>query len=209
VFDNVGLRWLAVTISRGQCVDRDDEIFSVVSLQPQPDGTMSGESTQTTAARCFSKRTVTVTRTADTDISLLPNPATLAPRVVSPADALHGSYDGQITYANGYKPDVGHYHVRTDCLRTGDRCISDFTTLSTGKGQAFVYANGAWTRNAEFDEPCSLGGVYHAKYTHTLPLPQPPQDPIALLTGHGYVDAAPGTKCHSQAFDQTFTRTGD
>ena len=57
--------------------------------------------TDKTSNGCFRKRTVAFTRTADTDISLLPDPASLPPRVVSPAEALHGSYDGELTYANG------------------------------------------------------------------------------------------------------------
>jgi serine/threonine protein kinase len=210
VFDNVGGRWLAVANSRTKCGNRDDdEAWNVISLQPQPDGSMSGESTQAATNGCFNKRTVIFTRTADTDIALLTDPATLAPRVVSPAEALHGSYDGQVTFANGHKNGVDHYGVRTDCLRTGDRCMTFFIVPTNGNDEAFVFANGTWTRNEEFESNCSSGGTSHAKFTATLRLPQPPQDPITLLTGHGYDEAGPGTNCHSQAFDETFTRTGD
>jgi serine/threonine-protein kinase len=208
VFDNVGGRWLGVSNSRQNCVQRnDDEIWNVTVLQPQADGTMSGEWVQTATNGCFNKRTVTFTRTTDTDISLLPDPANLPPRVVSPAEALHGGYDVVNTYANG---GTGSYHegVRTDCLRTGDRCMSFFLDPKTGS-EAFVFANGAWTRNEEFEGPCSAGGTDHVKITSTLPLPQPPQDPITLLTGHAYVENAPPGKCPSQAFNQKYTRTGD
>jgi len=213
VFDNVGGRWIAVTTSRTSCANREnDEDWNVVSLQPQPDGTMSGEATEASASACFNKRTVILARTADADISLLPDPASLPPRVVSPAEALHGRYDEVITYANGH---VNRYAdgVRTDCLRTGDRCMSFFVDLKTAGGEAYVFGNGTWTRNTEFESACSGGGTDrgtdHSKFTATLPLPQPPQDPITLLTGHGYVENSPPAKCPSQAFDQKFTRTGD
>jgi hypothetical protein len=208
VFDEVDGRWLAVSTSRVTCVDRqDDEAWNVISLQSQADGTMSGESTQTTANGCEDKRTITFTRGADVDIALLPDPATLPSRVVSPAQSLHGRYDNQLIYANGFRPDVDHVTVRTDCLRTGDRCMSLF---SNGQGsKPFVFASGVWTRNTEFEAPCSSGGSSHAKTVATLPLPQPPQDPILSLAGHGYAELAPGTGCPSQAFDDNYTRTGD
>jgi len=210
VFDNVGGRWLAVTTSRRNCKNReDDEAWNVISLEPQPDGTMSGESTQATTNGCFNKRTVTFTRTADTDISLLPDPASLAPRVVSPAEALYGGYAFETTYANGHTNAVNHYGVRTDCLRAGDRCISAF--ISTTGEKVFVFANGTWTQNMEFDDHCSTGGTNRTKYTATMPLPQPPQNPITSLTGHGYADVTTtsGSQCRSQSFDDKFSRTGD
>jgi serine/threonine protein kinase len=210
VFDNVDGRWLAVTTSRRNCRNReDDEAWNVISLQPQPDGTMSGESTQATTNGCFNKRTVTFTRTADTDISLLPDPASLAPRVVSPAEALYGGYSAETTYANGHANAVNHYGVRTDCLRAGDRCVSTF--INTTDEKVFVFGNGTWTQNTEFDDDCSTGGTNRTKYTATMPLPQPPQNPITSLTGHGYADVTttPGSQCRSQSFDDKFTRTGD
>lgn len=48
----------------------------------------------------------------------VPDPTHLDPRAVSPAEALHGSYDDRTAYASGSKTDV-NYGVRTDCLRAG------------------------------------------------------------------------------------------
>ncbi len=102
----------------------------MIALQPRPDGTLAGEYTATTAHGCGMKRTVTFTRTGDVDLDSLPDPAGQAPRVVSPAEALHGRYHPTRTSAN-----VGNlkitwpeydYVVRTDCLRTGERCMSFF-----------------------------------------------------------------------------------
>jgi serine/threonine protein kinase len=209
VLDNVGGRWLAVTTSHRTCGNNDnDEAWTVISLQLQPDGTMSGEADVIYANGCFNKRTLTLTRTADVDISLLPDPAALRARLVSPAEALHGSYDMSVTYPNGDQyPD--HFAARTDCLRTGDRCMTYF--WQPKGNQAFIFGNGTWTRHVEIDDaPCSKGGTNRVAFTTTLPIPQAPQDPIPLLTGHGTNDilGGPGT-CRSGTYVERFTRTGD
>lgn len=211
VFDDIDGRWVAVSTVRWKCKDRDDdEAWQVLSMQPQPDGSMAGEWSFATPNGCFSKRTVKFSRNGDADVSKLPDPATLPARLKSPATALHGSYDVQTTYSNGYKTAVLHYGVRTDCVRSGDKCMS-FFIREGGGSQPFVFANGAWTRHQTYDSKCSSGGSNPTTTTTSLPLPQPPQDPIQSLQGHGYdeVASAPGSKCRSQAFDETFTRTGD
>ncbi|OBF81352.1 hypothetical protein A5791_06450 [Mycobacterium sp. 852002-51163_SCH5372311] len=209
VFDNVGGRWLTVTTSQRKCGAReDDEAWNVISLQPQADGSVSGEATQITTNGCSNKRAVVFTRTADTDISQLPDPAALPPRVVSPAEALHGGYDLVVNFANSAKRTY-HKGVRTDCLRTGDRCMSNFLDSKTAAGSPFVFQTGAWNRNQDYDSDCSSGGTIRIKATTSLPLPQPPQNPITLLTGHGYQEVLTSSKCPSQAFDVTYTRTGD
>jgi hypothetical protein len=122
VFDDVGGRWLAVVTSPEKCRNLDGEWWDVVWLQPRPDGTMSGEWIATSSPGCYGKRNVTFTRTADVDVTSLPDPASQPPRVVSPAEALHGRYHSEINWADGefQKYDYG---VRTDCLRTGERCM--------------------------------------------------------------------------------------
>lgn len=49
----------------------------------------------------------------------------------------------------------------------------------------------------------------HTLINESFPFPQPPTNPIPVLAGHGYAEVAPGSKCTSQGFDETFTRTGD
>jgi serine/threonine-protein kinase len=210
VFDNVGVGWIGVAISHIDCGRPNDEAWNVVSLAPQPDGTMSGEVTRASANGCFTKRTATLTRTGDTDVSKLPDPTHLDPRTVSPAEALHGGYDTQTTYANGHKNDVFKYGVRTDCLRAGDRCMS-FFTAPDGSYEGYVYANGTWTLNEEYDSTCSKGGKHHVVFTATMALPDLPQNPIASLVAHGFDKGTPlpGNVCPSQAYDETYTRTGD
>ena len=43
VFDDVGGRWLAVAVTQGNCGNADVEVWEVFSLQPRPDGALSGE----------------------------------------------------------------------------------------------------------------------------------------------------------------------
>lgn len=206
VFDNIGGRWVAVGIVRLKCHGVETDAWHVISLQPQANGSMSGEATVIWVTGCFNKRTLTLNRTADTDVSVLTDPGALPARVGSPAEALWGRYDSVTTYANGYKTKLQHFGVHTDCLRADDRCISPF--LASDGSQTYVYASQTWVLEREYDGACSKGGTDHIKWNATLPLPQPAQDPMASLTGHGYNDVLQG-KCPSQAFDITFTRTGD
>jgi hypothetical protein len=84
-------------------------------------------------------------------------------------------------------------------------------TAGNGSYAPYVFANGTWTLNDDMDDQCSLGGSHHVAFTATISLPNPPQNPITSLTAHGYENAppTPGVNCHSQTYDETFTRTGD
>ena len=208
VFDDVGGRWLAVVVSKAKCENVDGEQFDVVSLQPNPDGTMAGEwFTTNSQGSCTGKRTVTFTRDGDTDIGALPDPASQPPRVVSPAEALHGRYTREVTYPDGDSFQEFDYAARTDCLRTGQRCVSALANHDAYE-EILVFGNGTWTRNSEFDYACDAGGTSHVKVSAEFPLPQPPQDPIALLTGRGHEEES-GTACESGDFDEKLVRTGD
>src|ERR1700739_3163084 len=83
----------------------------------QPAGTRSAECTTPTTNACGLKRAVTFTRTGDVDVTSLPDPASQPPRVVSPAEALHGRYHDTATSADGDKQEYD-LAVRTDCVRT-------------------------------------------------------------------------------------------
>jgi hypothetical protein len=56
-------------------------------VQPRPDGALAGEATEIMSKGRANKRSVTFTRTGDVDVTSLPDPNTLPPRVVSPAEA--------------------------------------------------------------------------------------------------------------------------
>jgi serine/threonine-protein kinase len=206
VFDDVGGRWLAVGLGSQPCNNAPAEYWMVYTLQPGPDGSLAGETSATTGSACGDKRTVTFTRTGDVDVNTVPDPASLPPRVVSPAEALHGRYHETNTYPNGetMQDDVAG---RTDCLRTGDRCISFFH--SPRAADPLVFGTGSWSVDREFDEQCrGAGGTAHMKVTQQYPLPAPPQDPITLLTGHGHQEQT-GSCALSTDSDIKLERTGD
>ncbi|MGA8330151.1 MAG: serine/threonine-protein kinase [Mycobacterium sp.] len=208
VFDQVGGSWIAVGLGSTQCNDAPVEVWAVFTLQPQPDGTLTGETTRGTTNSCSaSKRTVTFTRTGDPDTAKVPDPAELPPRAVSPASALHGRYHESITYANGNSaPGQDDLSVRTECLRTGDRCMSMFH--APDGVVPLVFAADKWTRDDVGTVPCNLGGMTQIKITAEYPLPADLQDPIPVLTGHG-TNISTGSACSGGDFEDKFVRTGD
>jgi serine/threonine-protein kinase len=208
VFDQIDDRWVAITNSQGTCKEMNGELWNSLSLQSQSGGALSGEFTQTQQNGCLSKRTVTLRRIGEVITSSLPDPATQPARVTTPAEALRGRYHEVLQLNKVHEYDNG---VRTDCLRDGKRCMSYFVDLQTGTSRALIFENGQWTRNSVYDADCTTGGRDHITNIGTFPLPQPTQDPIQVLTGHGRIQIAPGgtTKCISVDYEQTFTRTGD
>jgi hypothetical protein len=72
--------------------------------------------------------------------------------------------------------------------------------------EPLFFAGGKWVANWEHPASCSASGT--AKVTAEYPLPQPPQDPIMLLSRRGHWDAT-GSACPSVDFDDKFERTGD
>jgi serine/threonine-protein kinase len=208
VFDQLGGIWTAVGLASTPCNNAPAEVWVVFTLQPQPDGTLSGETTRSTTNSCSAgKRSVTFTRTGDPDLAKVPDPATLPPRAASPATALHGRYHETITYANGNSaPGQDDLSVRTQCLRAGDRCMSLFH--APDGVVPLVFSGGKWTRDDEGTVPCNLGGTAHIKLTAEYPLPDPLQEPIPLLTGHGQ-NVTTESACAGGDFEDKFERTGD
>lgn len=208
VFDQIGANWLAVGLASTPCNDAPTEVWVVFTLQPQPDGTLTGDTTRSTTNSCSAaKRTVTFTRTGDPDLTKVPDPASLPPRSPSPSTALRGRYHETITYANGGSaPGQDDLTVRTVCLRTGERCLSLFHAVDGVV--PLVFSGTKWTRNDEGAVPCNLGGTVHIKLTAEYPLPDPLQDPIPLLTGHGHNETT-GSACAGGDFEDKFERTGD
>jgi tRNA A-37 threonylcarbamoyl transferase component Bud32 len=208
VLDQVDGNWLAVGVGTGTCANVEGEAWETFTLQPHPDGTLVGQSTQTMNKGCANIRPVTFVRTGDVDVSSLPDPAALPPRVVSPAAGLHGRYRQFSVQPNGFKQQAD-YVARTDCLRTGDRCISLFHR-APASAMALVFGGGTWVYQREFDGGCSKGGAdAHVKITVPFPMPQPPGDPIALISGHGREEVVGPSRCPSTDVDVKFTRIGD
>jgi serine/threonine protein kinase len=207
VLDQVGGSWVAVSTGSSVCAGAKGEVWETVTLQPLPGGGLSGEATQSMSKGCANKRTVTFSRTGDADLNSLPDPAALPPRVVSPAAALHGHYHERATQPNGYKENRD-FAARTDCLRTGARCLSVFHTAPVSV-MLLIYNDGTWSYNREDDDKCwKDGAMAHVKYAVTFALPQPPQDPITLLAGSGREEIL-GSSCPNTDVDVQFSRTGD
>ncbi|MGB9226372.1 serine/threonine-protein kinase [Mycobacterium sp.] len=206
VFDQVDGRWVAVTVDTDRCRDGPSEIWQMFTLDFRPDGTLTGEYRGEAGNACALKRSVTFTRTGDVDLSSLPDPATLPARVVSPAQALHGRYHISRTFSRWLSPQQEEQAVTTDCLRTGDRCMSYFHSPSTDT--PLVFSGGNWMLNVEHSD--NLAGCFSlgVKTTAEYPLPQSPQDPIVVLTGHGHHEQT-GSCAVEVDFDETYSRTGD
>jgi hypothetical protein len=197
---------VAVTVDTDRCRDAPSEIWQVFTLDFRPDGTLTGEYRGESGNACDLKRSVTFTRTGDVDLSSLPDPATLPPRVVSPAQALHGRYHISRTFSILLSPQQEDQAVTTDCLRTGDRCMSYFHSPSSDT--PLVFSGASWMLNIEHSENlpgCLSLGV---KTTGEYPLPRSPQDPIEALTGHGHHEQT-GSCALEVDFDETYARTGD
>ncbi|ORB53664.1 serine/threonine-protein kinase [Mycobacterium persicum] len=207
VFDDVGGHWLSVGLTTATCQDVNAEFWVVLILQPRPDGTLSGEFSKTSANGCAIKKAVTFTRTGDVDVTAVSDPASQPPRVVSPAEALHGRYHDTVKWANGATPKQYDWAVRTDCLRTGERCMSFFHAPPDGS-KPLVFSSRSWILSTEREATCDGGGTTPVKDTAEFALPQPPQDPIMLLTAHGHHEQIQSCTL-SVEFDETFERTGD
>jgi hypothetical protein len=205
VFDDIGGQWHAVSaasvaspppgVSGFHGCTFPAEYWTFITLQPRPDGTLAGQyrARNFAAENCTTERTVTFTRIGDVDLNSLPDPASQPVRVASPAEAFHGRYRFTETPDGKVNPRSWNAIVETDCLRTGERCIS----FAHGDKETtdLVFADGKWTLNFDGVGLCAGGGSNPTKVYWELPLPQPPQDPITLLTGHGYKDVTGDGKC--------------
>jgi predicted Ser/Thr protein kinase len=211
VFDQVGASWVAVALAPSPCKDATSQTWQVFTLQPRPDGTLAGDFIRLTSELCQEERSVTFTRTGDVDVNAdfkgVADPAELPARVVSPAEALRGRYRITRTFAGRSPQELGESPVTTYCLRTGDRCMSYFPVASGDL--PLVFGGGNWDWMNESDGPCPAGEMSHLKASAQFPLPQPPQNPIPVLSGHGTWVQTGGSCAVNVGFDETFTRTGD
>ncbi|WP_205874667.1 serine/threonine-protein kinase [Mycobacterium camsae] len=205
VFDELAGNWVAVALSTHPCRDNTSEIWEVFTLQARPDGTLTGEQTRTARNNCQEKRTVTFTRTGDAAPGL-PDPATLPPRVVSVAEAFHGRYQLTRTFAGGNPQQLGESAIATNCLRTGDRCMSYFHNKSGDV--PLIFAGGGWTWDDLSTGTCPDGNPATLRASATFPLPQPVPETLMSLAGHGHWTQT-GTCAVNVDFDEIFTRTGD
>jgi serine/threonine-protein kinase len=209
-FDQLGGAWLAVGLASADCGgEQASEVWVIVTLQPQADGTLTGETVRaSTDSLCAARRAVKFTRSGDPDMNKVPDPAVLPPRVVTPADGLRGSYRQTTNFADGNILPAKVLTADTYCLRTGDRCLSLFH--AGPEAVTMIFAKDKWTRNEVGTTKCAAGGTAKATITAEYPLPREFDDPIAQLNGRGTQTIAPGGACTGGGdFEDTFERTGD
>ncbi|OBI81966.1 serine/threonine-protein kinase [Mycobacterium sp. E740] len=209
VLDEIDGRWEAVSAKQTTCQGEPVELWEAFTLQPQPDGTLKGQLVvRSTNGTCASNQPVKFTRTGDPQPgAALADPAAQPPRVVSPAEALHGRYQETDTYVDGNRSAEASFDIQTYCLRTGQRCLSYWLNPNDAKILAFEQNQFVLT-NTSADSQCKNGGTAHREISLQYPLPQPPQDPITLLTGRGHYTVTGGCPFNSD-FDSRVQRTGD
>ncbi|HTQ17397.1 serine/threonine-protein kinase [Mycobacterium sp.] len=217
VFDQVGDQWHAVAVTSVTTLPLGDpsfirctapaEFWTVITLQPRSDGTLTGQYRASGGRHCVSERTVTFTRVGDVDLKSLPDPVGQAARAASPASAFHGRYHITSAADDNRAPSSWDMTVQTDCLRSGQRCVS---YEHNDSGYAWLtFADQKWIYDFDGKSQCTDVGPEHVKVHREFPLPQPPQDPITLLTGTGHMQIM-DTDC-AGAFNETvkYQRTGE
>jgi serine/threonine-protein kinase len=208
VLDEIGGRWTAVSASAGTCQNAPAENWEAMSLQAQPGGGLQGEFIARATTGCGRNQQVTFTRTGDVQDGVsVTDPAAQPARVKSPAQALHGSYRETDTYTDGGRNTEVTFNIQTYCLRTGERCLSSWVNPDHAK--VLVFSGTQWdltttTSNAA----CTNGGRADRNFSAQYPLPQPPQDPIALLTGRGHYTITGDCPFNSD-FESRVERSGD
>lgn len=217
VFDYIDGDWLTVREAPDKCKVGDAEVdvtgWTVISLRPRLDGSMSGEYTWATApALCASKRAVNLSPTSGTGTGTqAADPAEEPPLRASPGAALWGTYSYTQTYpATGEVFPPHDYRATTHCLRTGDRCVTLMSTIDTNNLFVMQYGDRRFTASfPEGDAQCTDGiGKVRQSSRDELPLPQGPQNPIATLTGKSFQDYT--GDCPAQVeLDVRIQRTGD
>ncbi|KRD05254.1 hypothetical protein ASE48_18880 [Mycobacterium sp. Root265] len=217
VFDYIDGDWLTVREAPDKCKVGDAEVdvtgWTVISLRPRLDGSMSGEYTWATApALCASKRAVNLSPTSGTGTGTqAADPAEEPPLRASPGAALWGTYTYTQTYpATGEVFPPHDYRATTHCLRTGDRCVTLMSTIDTNNLFVMQYGDRRFTASfPEGDAQCTDGiGKVRQSSRDELPLPQGPQNPIATLTGKSFQDYT--GDCPAQVeLDVRIQRTGD
>ena len=208
VLDEIDGRWTAVSASAGTCQNAPAEYWEAMSLQAQPDGNLQGEFIVRATTGCGRNQQVTFTRTGDVQDGVsVADPAAQPARVASPAQALHGIYKETDTYADGGRNTEVNFNIQTYCLRTGERCLSSW--LNPDHAKIFVFSGSQWVlTTTSSNAACANGGRADRVFSAEYPLPQPPQDPITLLTGRGHYTITGDCPFNSD-FDSRVERSGN
>jgi serine/threonine-protein kinase len=208
VLDQVDGRWMAVDAAPGSCRNAQTEVWQRMLLQQQPDGKLQGEFITRSTSGCARNQHVTFTRTGDVrkDVSVADAAAQPA-RVASPAEALRGRYREIDTYAADGRSAEAGFDIQTYCLRTGERCLSYW--LNPDDDKILVFTQSQWVlANTSAESGCRSGGHARREISLQYRLPQPPQDPITLISGRGHYTLT-GDCPYNSDFDSRVQRTGD
>jgi serine/threonine-protein kinase len=219
VFDFVDEHWVSVREVPSECVNLKGEPITVSGWQtyvlaPKSDGTLVGTYTNRSSVggACHnSTQTVTLTRTGDADSAVeVADPGAQPARKSSPAAALWGEYrQVQTNPQSGQVYPPTSYAGNTQCLRSGDRCLSYFVDPESKAILVMTFAGGQWTStSAPIDSTCPDGGAATSILTGEFALPQQLSDPISTLKGTQRT-AQTGDCGGSLTLDVTLDRVGD
>jgi serine/threonine-protein kinase len=208
VLDEIDGKWTSVSSTPGTCQNAPTEFWETMSLQSQPDGSLHGEFTVRSTTGCARNQQVTFTRTGDVERNVsIADPEAQPPRAASPAEGLRGRYQETDTYTDGGRTAEVNFDIQTYCLRTGQRCLSYW--LNPDDAKILVFSQNQWVlATTSADSNCTAGGAAHREITLQYPLPQPPQNPITLLTGRGHYTITGACPFNSD-FASRVERTGD
>jgi serine/threonine protein kinase len=208
VLDEIDGRWTAVSASAGTCQNAPTDYWETMSLQAQPGGNLQGEFIARATTGCGRNQQVTFTRTGDVQEGVsVADPTAQPARAKSPAQALHGSYKETDTYTDGGRNTEVSFNIQTYCLRTGERCLSSWVNPDHAK--VFVFSGAQWDlTTTSSNAACTNGGRADRNFSAQYPLPQPPQDPITLLTGRGHYTIT-GDCPFDSDFESRVERSGD
>jgi len=213
-FDYGDGHWLSVNEQPGVCDRGDAGTFDgsewfIISLEPHPDGTMSGSYRNVMSiGGCQVEQPVRLTRAAQPQsASELADPAMLEPRAVSPAVGLRGTYTRTQTLPDSdqeFEPTT--FTGDTLCLRTGTKCLTFMRTADKSGVMVMVFADGRWTETlVPSDITCGdATGTMTSRIEYPLLAPTP--DPIAVQTGNlrqTYSDGCTGHRDYQLTLERT------
>ena len=172
-YDQIGGNWVAVGLASSDCGgEAASEIWVIFTLEPQPDGTLFGDSVRaSTDSLCAAKRTLKFTRTGDPDPNKVPDPAVLPPRATSAADGLRGSYRQTTTFTNG-SVVPGAVLDRRDVLPAHRRPVHEPVPRGRSGRHADVRRREVDPQRAGHDATCGDGGTAQVTITAEYPMPR-------------------------------------